>query len=359
MIPKGLRIPLSVSALLLASCHANGDRVALDGEALGELAISHLVSLGDEGGTGILADPWDVEQRQNGEWIVADYMLPQKLRFFSEDGEFLRALGREGEGPGEFRMLGPVWVLPEDSFAVADYGLLRVTWFSSNLRHAETVRIPSRSRVSLLPNGDFLLADGNSGFGLIRLQQRNRSPPKTIDPFPPATDLGNEWTRWRVLPKRGKGEFWSAHLVRYRLEKWNLDGDTLRSLDRVVDWFLPHDDYIGPRRKEEGPPSSSIRAVHEDPDGRIWVAIHVADPRWETAFGPGRGYFEGQERVTERNVYYDTLIEVIDPKRNRVVASARVDDLVMGFTSTGEFWTYSYSETGSPVVHVYSATLPT
>jgi hypothetical protein len=147
-------------------------------------------------------------------------------------------------------------------------------------------------------------------------------------------------------------------MVRYRLERWSLDGDTLQTLDRRVDWFQPHADYIGPRDKEEGPPHSSIRAIHEDPEGRVWVAIQVPDPRWESAFGPGRGYFQGQARVTEHNLYFDTVLEVIDPQRNTVLASGRLDDRVQGFTSTGEFWTYSYHDSGSPVVHVYSAVLP-
>jgi hypothetical protein len=253
-------------------------------------------------------------------------------------------------------MPGPVWVLPEDSFAVADYRLRRVTWFSSDLRPGEIVKLPSPSKVNLLPNGDFLLSDQNSGFGLIRLLPRGNRQPVTIEPFPSGLDLGTEFKRWRILPKRPKEEFWAAHLSRYRLEKWSLDGDTLQSLDRVVEWFFPHDGYPGQRRMDEGPPVSSIRAIHEDPEGRVWVAIQVADPQWESAFGPGRGYYQGRERVTEYNLYYDTVIEVIDPQRNRVLASGRLDDRVGGFTSTGEFWTESYYESGSPVVHLYKGT---
>lgn len=49
------------------------------------------------------------------------------VRLFSANGEFLRALGRSGEGPGEFRLPGSIDAFHRDSIAVFDRQLQRIT----------------------------------------------------------------------------------------------------------------------------------------------------------------------------------------------------------------------------------------
>ena len=45
----------------------------------------------------------------------------QRVRIFSETGEFLRSMGGRGEGPGEFRNPWFLWALPGDTLWVGDY----------------------------------------------------------------------------------------------------------------------------------------------------------------------------------------------------------------------------------------------
>ncbi len=54
----------------------------------------------------------------------------QQLRFYDQDGQFLRASGRRGEGPGEFRRAFHLWVLPGDTILVGDYRPYRYLVFS-------------------------------------------------------------------------------------------------------------------------------------------------------------------------------------------------------------------------------------
>jgi len=53
----------------------------------------------------------------------------QNLRFFDATGAHQASVGREGEGPGEFKRLGPLSVLPGDSLAAYDWNLRRVSYF--------------------------------------------------------------------------------------------------------------------------------------------------------------------------------------------------------------------------------------
>jgi len=51
----------------------------------------------------------------------------QELRYYDAEGRFLHQVGGDGEGPGEFRSIGPVERFGPDSLALFDYRLLRYT----------------------------------------------------------------------------------------------------------------------------------------------------------------------------------------------------------------------------------------
>jgi hypothetical protein len=70
--------------------------------------------------SGVAVDPL-------GQIHVADPQALQ-IRVFSPEGEFLRQVGREGEGPGEFKHIGGLALAP-DGVAALDGGLGRVTVF--------------------------------------------------------------------------------------------------------------------------------------------------------------------------------------------------------------------------------------
>lgn len=73
----------------------------------------------------------------DGTVLIADEMVPAVFRF-SESGEFLESLGGPGEGPGEFRSITGLDVLPDGSFVLVDSRLSRISWLSSDWRELET-----------------------------------------------------------------------------------------------------------------------------------------------------------------------------------------------------------------------------
>lgn len=104
---------------------AGFDTVALSPE---RLALSRITGL-------------DVDSR--GQIYVGDG-LTQHVVVLGPDGAVVRTLGRAGEGPGEFRLIVGLSVLPGDSVAVYDLQLRRLTVFAPHSGDvARTLRIHS------------------------------------------------------------------------------------------------------------------------------------------------------------------------------------------------------------------------
>jgi hypothetical protein len=68
-------------------------------------------------------------RRSDGTLVVANGGT-QEIRFYEASGRYLRAVGREGEGPGEFRSLDWLALLPGDSLLAYDQRLRRLSVFS-------------------------------------------------------------------------------------------------------------------------------------------------------------------------------------------------------------------------------------
>lgn len=95
--------------------------------------------------------------------IVVGNRGTRELRFFSPTGEFLRAVGRDGEGPGEFRAFHGVFPFRGDSLVVWDYRLFRWSVFDSAGSFARFIR-PERPgmnprSLSPLDDGSLIIAD--------------------------------------------------------------------------------------------------------------------------------------------------------------------------------------------------------
>jgi hypothetical protein len=63
----------------------------------------------------------------------------KELRFFDAGGRFVRHVGRDGAGPGEYRFLDRVFRLAGDSLGVYDFSLRRLTVLSPEGAFARTV----------------------------------------------------------------------------------------------------------------------------------------------------------------------------------------------------------------------------
>lgn len=100
----------------------------------------------------------DLLRLPSGELIVAEGDAAQ-LRVFSDSGHYLRAIGRKGEGPGEFVGLGLVRNYRGDSLLAYDYQLRRISIFDQAGRFARAVNL--RPPGGSYPTIEGALADGS------------------------------------------------------------------------------------------------------------------------------------------------------------------------------------------------------
>lgn len=78
-----------------------------------------------------LHNAWDALRLSDGRIVVANSGT-HELRFYASDGSHIRSVGRQGGGPGEFRVINGLDRLPGDTIAVWDPRALRVSYFASD-----------------------------------------------------------------------------------------------------------------------------------------------------------------------------------------------------------------------------------
>jgi hypothetical protein len=70
-----------------------------------------------------------VAQLRDGTIVVASHGS-RELRYYGADGRFLRSVGRNGDGPGEFRSVRRLWIMAGDTSVVWDQVARRLQHFS-------------------------------------------------------------------------------------------------------------------------------------------------------------------------------------------------------------------------------------
>ena len=83
---------------------------------------------------------------RDGQLWIADAQA-STIRRFDVNGRYLGSVGRNGEGPGEFRNLAGLQRTPGGRVAAWDSRLKRVSFFDDAGEYIETVRVPARYEV--------------------------------------------------------------------------------------------------------------------------------------------------------------------------------------------------------------------
>lgn len=305
-----------------------------------EVGLEEVAVLGGvEAGEGFVGRPHVVLQFPDGRYLLADRHDQGRLKFYDPDGRFLRSVGREGEGPGEYQIIQSVTRLEDGSLEVWDLGQLRITRLGPDFEVIETTRIelngvwvaalPDRSRVmvSMIPT------PGSAGLPLHWIDPSGGHR-RSFGADPPIEDL-RDWERHiRHIAPASDTSVWAAHYLAYVLEEWSISGTLLRRLERNVDWFPPVDD--GGWVDSESPPNPSNRQIHANEDGSIWVATWIADEDWRDGLQQRRDpYGRSYTGYNQENPgwYFDTVLELIDPDAGAVLGSVRVDEAIMGFVN--------------------------
>lgn len=98
----------------------------------------------------------------DGRILVADAGAT-RLRWFADDGTMLQSVGRQGEGPGEFRTISALLHVG-DSIAVLDSRLRRLSLLDLEGRFGRSITLMGHRRIGRLATGEWigLVGEGHS-----------------------------------------------------------------------------------------------------------------------------------------------------------------------------------------------------
>lgn len=161
---QGRRGPIIAGVVLVALCTALGAAAprALAAQARGaDVALQLRIGSADGDEPYLFARITGALRLSTGHIVVADGST-QELRWFSPTGEWLHTRGGAGSGPGEFRGLRSLLLLPGDSVLAEDGLESRMTLYDAGGRLVRTWQISAAGSfvtpppVGRLPDGSFV-----------------------------------------------------------------------------------------------------------------------------------------------------------------------------------------------------------
>lgn len=266
---------------------------------------------------------------------------------FGADGGFLTRIGRRGSGPGEFEDVSSLVVTEDGVFSALDRGRGTISTFDWTGQLLREVRTEGWLPVGLqtLPFEGALALHASH----IPTPARVEYPIHVVDlesgvireSFGSLTGeypLGSSLDPRTI--SRGPGRsVWMAGSDTYTLDLWE-SNTVVRALRRDVEWFprpLPNPEGHGWEKQ----PVPSLVDMASD-DSLVWVFLYVGDDRWAEA-----------AETRDMDLYYDTVIEVIDWWRGRVLASRRFDECFDNWLEPGLIGRLAVTPTGSVRYLIY------
>ena len=226
------------------------------------LDVSAVVELGDRDGPGIVGEQAVITRSDDGDYYLSSPVQLGRLLRFSADGVFQDAVGRTGEGPGEY--IWPVLMRRSaDTLSIVDIRASRLTTIRGGA--IATTRLPFMfDDAAVLPDGRHVYNALSSepdriGHPLHVYDEASRRITRSLGGEGVRVDRSD---RRQMVPRRrvavaADGNIWAAHENRYRIDKWSPDGDRIARIERDAPWFrpwegrletdTPHPSYAGPR----------------------------------------------------------------------------------------------------------------
>lgn len=203
------------------------------------------------GGPEMFGFPVDIEVDPTGRVYVLDAGA-MEVRVFDATGRHVRSFGHWGGGPGEFKQPIALTWGPADQLWVVDPGNARYSVFDTTgafvrsvFRHNSSVQMPWRGLVDSAGRvyDVALRAPGRTGPVLMRFDQGVQRADTFVLPNPAEQRFEMAQRRgtatwpvpfaprghWALTPD---GRLWTGFADRYRLELRELDGRTLRVVEK-------------------------------------------------------------------------------------------------------------------------------
>lgn len=329
---------VGVAVLLAAGATPQSDTVRLS-ESLCKscrIELTRLAEVGDTAGPGVLGNYAIATRDPRGRFLVTHRQSPSQIAVFSPQGAFLRTVGASGAGPGEYRRIWSLTATPDGALVYDDF-LKRRTFLDANFG----VRLiqPAQER----PDGVILRNDGSSlisavvptsdaiGYAVHQIDKAGaRAGSKLLIRLPYREDLRDIFVR-SLAPSSDTEMFWLAHRREYAFARCSQSTFDCRLFLRPTSWF-PAPDPTSEQVTGTEPPKPLLMGVWEGPPSHVWVLTHVPGEKWQSGVRATKG---SEYLISDINKYFDSRLELIDLKRQKVVASAVFDCWLKPIISSG------------------------
>ena len=295
--------------------------------------------------------------------VVVNMTEDEYLVVLGPSGGTVRIVGRDGDGPGEYRAISTIDAHPDGRTYV--FERRRLTVLDRDMAVLSTAQWPMLVEKGVVLTDGTVAVDGrrpadDSAFALHHVAQDGRF----LGSFDASADVG----RSRFIARGHDETIWSAPRAEegplYRIDRW--DPRTGELLQRIVDdpswmaWTPPdrtaneracalgdlaaceraHDDRRAPRQ-----PMPAIVNLWESPDSLLWILSLKADARWREA---------GQDDPQRR---FDSVLEVRDAMTGRLLAARDFDQRLTDFTNRGNIIMFELDALDQPVHRLIRVTL--
>ena len=305
------------AAFIVAGCVDGGRELA-------PIRLEPMTTLGAESGDGAIATTPRVSARHPGGFRIvipsAGGVATLPL-VYSDDGHFLGTLKAGGSVDEQFQVPLFARIGPGDSVWIFDGGQ-RALVFAPDRTYVRTAQLPvSPWDALVLPDSRMVIAPANGDRPLpLLLLSATGAHIRDIGGGDSASGALHT-PRW--IARDADGSIWSMPMqFRWRLEHWDTTGTPLAAIDRRPGWFLPYTELFPLTRQHA--PQPAIEGAWADRAGRFWVLGMAADPHWPLGLG-ARQQDSLSQVIVNPDKLFDTVLEVIDLRTGKLVASARMD----------------------------------
>jgi hypothetical protein len=217
---------------------------------------------------------------------------------------------------------------------VVDGALARATVVDRDLRAIRTIALPfPTSPVAVVSWPDSVVAGGLArtpelvGLPLHLLSLREARAVVGLSFSEDDGEARPGVLKSQVLTSAPGGGFWSGDEGKYRLTLWKRPGNPERTLRREVEWFPDGSASLGTPKRA---PDAAMTDVQVDNKGYLWVVSRIPSSIWSTAWPTqtvGRGEYQLSKVIVP--AMFDSMVEVIDLRTNRVLASSRMPQWIV------------------------------
>ena len=296
-----------------------------------------------------------------GEWI----------NVYTPSGDFRATVGREGEGPLEFRYARPLHVDASGRVHIYDITNLRISVVDEALTLVgEKGLVASSSINSIAPIDDgkhYVIQAWMQTSDRLGLPLHIIDGPQIVRSFG-TEGLGQEPTvasqadAKRHLATDGDNNVFAMRHHDYEIEAWSQDGILLGKLEG-----LPRlDDGLRRDARDaaslENPPWHYPVDLHLDANGLLWVLLRYRRSDWrdnsvEIAYPDGEIALAPADMMPTN--WYHSRIDVIDLEACARIASEWRDEFFVGFVADGVLAAGETSQAGAPFLNIFHTSIQT